>query len=304
MATTEKKYWNMNPTGKERMEELNLSVVEITAIQMALDGSLDKESNKRGKITKAALSSLLQKIIPETKWFTISTSANEEDRIAEEKALKEALEATVRDKPTGDKKEEEKPVCKFFDAGKCTPRKGQTCENPHPPTCKAFDRKGKEGCKEEPCPRGKHHRRVCEKFTKGNCPYDDKCRLYHPPKLGKEIETQKKKKQEEEEALKNEKEAFLGKLAELERKVSSLTQELLEAREAERRARTQAPMQMPYPMPYYNQFQQLQPVAAAPQMLPVPQLQMQQLQLQQQQLQQQLQPQQQQGMWPQQHFQR
>ena len=59
----------MTKAGEKQIKDLKLSSEEITAMQMALDGSLDKEHNKRGKITKPVLCSLLQKIIPETKWF-------------------------------------------------------------------------------------------------------------------------------------------------------------------------------------------------------------------------------------------
>ena len=65
----------MTKAGEKQIKDLKLSSEEITAMQMALDGSLDKEHNKRGKITKPVLCSLLQKIIPVTKWFEQSTTA-------------------------------------------------------------------------------------------------------------------------------------------------------------------------------------------------------------------------------------
>ena len=253
---SEKKYWSMTKAGGKQIKDLKLSSEEITAMQMALDGSLDKEHNKRGKITKPVLCSLLQKIIPETKWFEQSTSANEADKEAEEKALKEALEAVASDVTTS---QDKKAICRYFDAGNCKygkgQLKGQVCPEPHPPTCKAFDRKGKEGCKETPCPQGKHHRRVCPKFMKGACTFKDNCRYYHPPQLGKEIEAKKKKKQEEEAALAKEQEekvAFLGHVKDLEQQVAHLKMEL-KAREGERDARVQA---IPLPLQYY-QFPQV-----------------------------------------------
>ena len=116
---------------------------------------------------------------------------------AEEGVGQNGGDGQVETDTTGDK-----PVCKFYDAGRCkfSKRGGVEGECPfrHPRTCRAFDRRGPVGCKSEPCPSGKMHRKVCAELLKGKCPHRvGKCEFYHPPMLSRNLEKQRKKKEED-----------------------------------------------------------------------------------------------------------
>ena len=103
------------------------------------------------------------------------------------------------------------------------------CPRSHPPTCRAFDDKGPDGCKSEPCPKGKYHRKVCAKLLSGECQRKaGNCYWYHPPLLSQKIKAQQKKRKEEEEKL-------------------EMRQMLEEMRSLRQPQVMQFPVQMPYP---------------------------------------------------------
>ena len=215
-----KRTFRIAPKGKDRLKSLNLSQVEVDTVRLALHGCLGAEIKKRGKITKQVLCETMEKIIPLCSAIFVemvpAEGANQEvvDRDSEEadRQLKEDLEAAIstgaRAAPIDGHEaavtDSEETVCKFYKVGKCKfGKKGEqaaTCRKVHPPPCRAFDDKGPEGCKSDPCPKGKFHRTVCAKLIAGECnKKQGNCSLYHPPKLSQKIKARLTKKKEEEE---------------------------------------------------------------------------------------------------------
>ena len=221
--------------------------MEADAVLLAIQGTLGTEVNKKGKITKKVLCEALMKVVHTTGWFmeqvprsnTVVADLQDCDRNFQ-KSFEAAIspEATTENGQQATDTASSVPVCKFYKVGKCKFSKkkgvgGAQCPMKHPPTCRAFDNKGPDGCNSEPCPMGMLHRSICARLLKGECSRKaGKCHWYHPPQLSKRILAEKKKKKEEEEKL----------------EMKTLLDEMRSLRQAQ---------SMPYPAVQYPFFQQL-----------------------------------------------
>ena len=236
--------------GKEKLKSLNLSQLEVDTVRMALHGSLGTEIKKRGKITRQILCDTMVKMIPFCSEIfakqvpAVGASKEDVEQAMEEedRQLKEDLQAVISTGDGGAPNDGhgaavaggiEETVCKFYKVWKCKfSRKGEEeakCARLHPPACRSFDERGSDGCKSEPCPKGKFHREVCLKLLAGECSKKaGNCYFYHPPKLSQKIKAQQQKKKEEEERL-------------------EMTQMLEEMRSLRQAQYAQFPVQMPYP---------------------------------------------------------
>ena len=202
--------------GNQKLKSLSLSSVEADAVLLAIQGTLGTEVNKRGKITKKVLCDALTKVVTTTGWFQRKRAGDDTTvsviRKCEED-FNRSFEAAISPKATTENGQQATDtagsltVCKFYKVGRCKFSKkngvdGASCPMKHPPTCRAFDYKGPDGCNLEPCPKGLLHRTVCAKLRRGDCLRKaGQCHWYHPPQLSKRITAEKKKKKEEEEKL-------------------------------------------------------------------------------------------------------
>ena len=249
---TERKFFRVTTQGKEQLKSLNLNDVEMDTVLLALHGSLGSEIKKRGKITKGVLCETMMKIITLCDAFVeqipCSGSASpaqieQAQKETEDKFRKdlEEVKLTVAGGAKNDSQEDavtggsQETICRFYKVGRCkfSKKKGDDgeakCPRSHPPTCRAFDDKGPDGCKSEPCPKGKYQRKVCAKLLTGECQRKaGNCYWYHPPLLSQKIKAQQKKKKEEEEKL-------------------EMRQMLEEMRSLRQPQVMQFPVQMPYP---------------------------------------------------------
>ena len=244
---TDKKYFKVTTSGTQKLKDLELNKVEADAVLMAIQGTLGTEINKRGKITKKVLCEALTKVVKTTGWFleqepTETATLGDIDEF--ENNFKRCYEAAISPEATTENGQKATdtasgtPVCKFYKVGKCkfSKKKGEECPMKHPPTCRAFDNKGPDGCNSEPCSKGMLHRSICAKLLKGECSRKaGKCHWYHPPQLSKRILAEKKKKKEEDEKLE--------------------MKTLLEEMRSLRQAQSLPYPAMPYPFYQYQPFQ-------------------------------------------------
>ena len=260
-----KRNFRVTTAGKAKLKALNLKPVEMDTVRMALHGSLGAEYKKRGKITKQVLCDTMEKIIPLCSEIFVQMVPNVDasaDVVAKsiedcDRQLNEDLESIISPEAKGASNDgheaavtgSDEAVCKFYKVGKCKfGKKGDQgpdakeakCPKSHPPPCRAFDERGPDGCKSDPCPKGKFHRSVCGKLLEGKCPKKSgNCYLYHPPKLSQKIMAGLKKKEEEDRL--------------------EMSQMLAEMRSIRQAQLVQFPLQMP-PYPFY----------AMPQPVPAP----------------------------------
>ena len=221
--------------GEKAAAGIALSKDEFAALYLAAEGSLKKSSTQK----KEVICSLLVKMLPAIGWFDVQPKNLPESQppvlppkklvkagkksstpVVTRKPVKksdstqavmEPLMAATPNQAVPDKNQDvvdgqeetdttgDKPVCKFYDAGRCkfSKKRGAegTCPFRHPKTCRAFDRRGPSGCKSEQCP--KMHRKVCAELLKGKCLHKvGKCEFYHPPILSRSFEKQRKNKVE------------------------------------------------------------------------------------------------------------
>jgi len=244
---TDKKYFKVTTSGTQKLKDLELNKVEADAVLMAIQGTLGSEINKRGKITKKVLCEALTKVVNTTGWFleqvpTETATLGDIDEF--ENNFKRCYEAAISPEATTENGQKATdtasgtPVCKFYKVGKCkfSKKKGEECPMKHPPTCRAFDNKGPDGCNSEPCSKGMLHRSICAKLLKGECSRKaGKCHWYHPPQLSKRILAEKKKKKDEDEKLE--------------------MKTLLEEMRSLRQAQSLPYPAMPYPFYQYQPFQ-------------------------------------------------
>ena len=194
----------------------SLLVKMIPAIQWFTDGKSQgkvqpkklvkgqpKKLKKAGKSTAPVVNQEPVKKCDSTQAVTEQMEAAKKDQAVTDQEKTDADGQGETD-TTGEETEttDDKPVCRFYDAGRCKFSKqgGAEGECPfrHPKTCRAFDRRGPVGCKSETCPSGKMHRKVCAGLLKGKCPHKvGKCEFYHPPILSRHLAKQRKKTEED-----------------------------------------------------------------------------------------------------------
>ena len=229
---------DLTARGEKETTEINLTKAEFAALYLAAEGKLKKSSEQKKEVLcsllvkmipaigwfsegKSPVSTVQPKKLPKGQ-LLVKAGKKSSSPVVNSKPVKksdstqaviETIMATTTDQVVTDQiqavvdgQEEtdtagDKPVCKFYDAGRCKfSKKGGAegdCPFRHPKTCRAFDRRGPAGCKSETCPNGKMHRKVCAELLKGKCLHKvGKCKFYHPPILSRNLEKQRKKKED------------------------------------------------------------------------------------------------------------
>ena len=244
----------------------------------AINGRLEKASIL-AKYRKLMMGQIFQKVIRASGWFERRKKEVDQTENKDEDMNKIIQTQEKEGKNKEDRKKSEgEEICQPFLKGGCPFGKGnlrkEKCPRKHPPTCKNFDKKGKLGCPQDPCPHGKTHRVTCRFFVeRGSCRYGEECRHYHPTHLGpirpegQQPESQGRNIQSRErEVEKTDENSFLGKG--FAQAMKTMKAEILKELKADKeKERAKAPTPPPfyhYPPPnnppyqssYQNPYQQ------------------------------------------------